>query len=78
MDIRFGTWEVRSVYRIGSCKTVATELGKCKLDLVVNRRSDGRRAALNGQRDIHFSTVKGMRIASWGQAFRTQENLISG
>jgi exonuclease III len=35
MDMRFGTWNVRSLYRIGSLKTVARELGMCKLlDLV--------------------------------------------
>jgi hypothetical protein len=34
MDMRFGTWNVRSLYRIGSLKTVARELGKYKLDLV--------------------------------------------
>jgi hypothetical protein len=33
MDMRFGTWNVRSLYRIGSFQTVARELGKCKLDL---------------------------------------------
>jgi hypothetical protein len=32
--MRFGTWDVRSLYRSGSLKTVARELGKCKLDLV--------------------------------------------
>jgi hypothetical protein len=31
---RFGTWNVRSLYRAGSVKTVARELGKYKLDLV--------------------------------------------
>jgi hypothetical protein len=34
MDIRFGTWKVRSLYRIGSLKTVARDMGKYKLDLV--------------------------------------------
>jgi hypothetical protein len=34
MDMRFGTWNVRSLYRSGSLKTVARELGKYKLDLV--------------------------------------------
>jgi exonuclease III len=34
MDIRFGTWNIRSLYRIGLLKTVARELGKYKLDLV--------------------------------------------
>jgi exonuclease III len=34
MDMRFGTWNVRSLYRSGSFKTVARELAKYKLDLV--------------------------------------------
>jgi exonuclease III len=34
MDMRFGTWNVRSLYRSGSMKMVARELGKYKLDLV--------------------------------------------
>jgi exonuclease III len=34
MDTRFGTWNVRSLYRLGSLKTLARELGKYKLDLV--------------------------------------------
>jgi exonuclease III len=34
MDMRFGTWNVRSLYKIGSSTTVARELGKYKLDLV--------------------------------------------
>jgi exonuclease III len=33
-DMRFGTWNIRSLYRIGSLKTVGRELGKYKLDLV--------------------------------------------
>jgi hypothetical protein len=34
MDMRFGTWNVRILYRIGSLTTAARELGKYKLDLV--------------------------------------------
>jgi exonuclease III len=34
MDKRFGTWNVRSIYRSGSFKTVTRELGKHKLDSV--------------------------------------------
>jgi exonuclease III len=33
MDMRFGTWNVRSLYRSGSFKTVTRELGSM-LDLV--------------------------------------------
>jgi hypothetical protein len=32
--MRFGTWNVRSLYRIGCLTTVARELGEYKLDLV--------------------------------------------
>jgi exonuclease III len=32
--MRFGMWNVRSLYRPGSLKTVARELGKYKVDLV--------------------------------------------
>jgi hypothetical protein len=32
--MRFGTWNVRSLCRAGSLKTVARELGKYMLDLV--------------------------------------------
>jgi exonuclease III len=32
MDMRFGTWNVRSLYRSGSLKTVSGKLAKCKLD----------------------------------------------
>jgi hypothetical protein len=34
MDIRFGTWNVRSLYRAGSLMTVAKEISKYKLDLM--------------------------------------------
>jgi hypothetical protein len=34
MDMRFGTWNVRSLYRADSMTTVATEMAKHKLYLV--------------------------------------------
>jgi hypothetical protein len=34
MDMTFGTWNVRSLYRSGSLKTVARELEKYKIYLV--------------------------------------------
>jgi hypothetical protein len=34
MDMRFGTWNVRSLYRAGSLMTVSRELARYKLDLV--------------------------------------------
>jgi hypothetical protein len=34
MDMRFGTWNVRSLYRAGSFMTVVKEISIYKLDLV--------------------------------------------
>jgi hypothetical protein len=34
MNMRFGTWNVRRLYRAGSLITVAEEISKYKLDLV--------------------------------------------
>jgi hypothetical protein len=34
MDMRFGTWNGRILYRAGSLKSVASELAKYKLELV--------------------------------------------
>jgi hypothetical protein len=34
MDMRFGTWKVRSMYRAGSPRAVAEEISKYKLDIV--------------------------------------------
>jgi hypothetical protein len=47
MDMRFGTWNVRSMYRAGSLRVVGDEISKYKLDLVAN---------------IHFSMEKKMKI----------------
>ena len=35
MDMRFGTWNVRSLYRAGSLTAAARELARYKLDLLV-------------------------------------------
>jgi hypothetical protein len=34
MDMRFGTWKARSLYRAGSLITVVEEISKYKLDLM--------------------------------------------
>jgi len=33
-DKRYRTWNIMSLYKVGSLKTVASEPEKCKLDLV--------------------------------------------
>jgi hypothetical protein len=34
MDMRFGLWNVRSLYKVGSLMMVSRELARYKLDLV--------------------------------------------
>jgi exonuclease III len=62
--MRFSTWNVRSLYRAGSLKTVAREVGKYKRDLVGVQESDVRRRALKEQRIIRFFMERGMKIIS--------------
>jgi hypothetical protein len=62
MDLRFGTWNVRSMYRAGSLRTVAEEVSKYTFDLVGVQRSDGMEVAPNQQASIHFSMGRGIRI----------------
>jgi hypothetical protein len=64
MDMRFGMWNVRRLYRAGSLMTVSRELSKYKLDLVECRRSDERVVALNLRENTYCSTKRGMRIIS--------------
>jgi hypothetical protein len=59
MDMRIGTWNVRSLYRSGSLKTVQRELGKYKLHLVSVQEIYETRTALNGQRSIHSPMDQG-------------------
>jgi hypothetical protein len=43
--MRFGTWNVKSLYRSGLLTTVARELARYKLDLVGVRRLGGTKVA---------------------------------
>jgi endonuclease/exonuclease/phosphatase family metal-dependent hydrolase len=62
MDMRFGTWNIRSMYRAVSLMAVAEDISKCKSDLVGVQEVDGTKVALNQQANIHFSMEKGMKI----------------
>jgi hypothetical protein len=62
MDMRFGTWNVRSMYRAGSLRAVAEEISKYKLHLMEVQRSDGTEVALKKGAKIHFPIERGLRI----------------
>jgi hypothetical protein len=58
------TWYIRSLYRIGSLKTVARELGKCKLDLVGVQEVRWVKGGTERAEDYTFSMDRGMGIIS--------------
>jgi hypothetical protein len=59
--MRFGTWNVKCLYRVGSLMTVSKEPSKCTLDLVevqeVKWEGGGTEPA-----DKYFSMERGMRV----------------
>jgi hypothetical protein len=62
MDMRFGEWNVRSLYRTGSLMTISRELARYKLDLVGVDEVRGKAVAPNLLENTHFSMERGMRI----------------
>jgi hypothetical protein len=54
MDMRFGTWNVKSMYGARSLRAVVEEISKYKLDEM--------EVALNQQANMYISMEKGMKI----------------
>jgi exonuclease III len=77
MDMRFGTWNVRSLYRAGSLVTVSKELSKYMLDLVgvqeVRWEGDGTERA--GK--YTFSCGKGNENHELGTGLFLHKSIIS-
>jgi hypothetical protein len=64
MDMRFGTWNVSGLYRSGSFKTVARELGKYKLALVGVQEVRWDKGGTEWAEDYTFFYGAGMKIIS--------------
>jgi hypothetical protein len=61
--MRFDTWNVRTMYRVGSLRVVAEEISKHKLDLVrLQEDNRDRRGEMNKQANIYFSMKQGIKI----------------
>ena len=69
--MKIGTFNVRSLYRAGSLKAAARELGRYKLDVVGVQevRWDKGGTVREGDLIMIFSTGKEMVIINWEQVF---------
>jgi exonuclease III len=77
MDMRFGTWNVRSMYRASSLRAVGEEISKCKLDLlgVQEVRWDGDGPERAGECTFFYG--KGNEYHELGTGFFVHKRIIS-
>jgi hypothetical protein len=77
MDMRFGMWNVRSLYRAGSLMTVSRELARYKLDLVgvQEDRWEGGGTELAGEHTFFYG--KGNENDELGTGFFVHKRIIS-
>ena len=68
-EMRFGTWNVRSLYRAGSHTPATRELARYKLDLVGVQEVLGDKGPWKEKGIIIFSVGKEMKIINWEQDF---------
>jgi exonuclease III len=62
MDMRFGTWNVKSLHRTGALKTVARELEKNNLDIMSVQEVIWEKSGTERAVDYTFTTEKEMGI----------------
>jgi len=67
--MRYGTWNVRSLYRSGSLKTAARELARYKLDIVGVQEVRWDKGGTVRAGDCNFFYVREMKILNWEQDF---------
>jgi hypothetical protein len=77
MDMRFGLWKVRNLYRAGSLMTVPRELARYKLDLVGVQevRWEGSGTELAGEYTFFYG--KGNENHEFGTGIFVHERIIS-
>jgi exonuclease III len=63
--MRFGTWNVRSLYRSGSLMTVARELARYTLDVVGVQEVRWDKEGTVRAGDYTFSMEKEMKVTNW-------------
>ena len=77
-DSFLGTWNVTSLYRVGSFTAAARELARYKLDLVGVQEVRWDKGGTVRAGDYNFSMEKEMKIISYEQEISTQKDRING
>jgi exonuclease III len=76
MDMRFGTWNVRSMYRAGSLRTVVQEVSKYKLDLVGLQEVSWDRGGIEPEGQYTFFYGKEKQNHNLGTGFFIHKRII--
>jgi exonuclease III len=77
MDIRFGTWNIRSLYRVGSLMTVLRELSRYRLDLVGVQEVRWEGSGTTPAGEYTFFYGKGTENHELGAGFFVHERIMS-
>jgi hypothetical protein len=77
MDMRYSSWNVRSLYRIGPLKTVVRELGKYKLDLVEVKEVRWKKEGTERAEDYTFFCGQGNGDHQLGTSFFVHKRFVS-
>jgi exonuclease III len=76
MDMRFGTWNVRSLRRTGSLKTVARELWKYKLGILGVQEVRWEKSGTECVQDYTFFYGEGNGDHQLGTVFFTHKRIV--